>query len=54
MDYRYIEYHQIVESFLSGQLGEDAQTSSEECPERQLQLRMKQAFINVLREEMSE
>ncbi|MFT7244940.1 MAG: hypothetical protein ACI82A_002305 [Candidatus Azotimanducaceae bacterium] len=54
MDYRYIEYHQIVESFVLGQLVEVVQPSAEECPECQLQLRMKQAFIKVLREEMPE
>lgn len=52
MDYRYIEYHQIVESFVLGQLGEVAMPNVEECPDCQLQFRIKQAFINVLREEM--
>ena len=54
MDYRYIEYHQIVESFVLGKVCEVAMPSPEECPECQLQYRMKQAFINVLREELPE
>lgn len=56
MDQRYIEYHQIIESFALGQLTEERLPASysEDCPESQRKMRMKLAFINVLREEMPE
>jgi len=56
MDQRYIEYHQIIELFALGQLVEEGLPASypDECPDCQRKLRMKQAFINVLREEMPE
>ena len=56
MDHCYIEYHRIIESFALGQLIEEGLPASypDECPDCQRQMRMKLAFINVLREEMQD
>jgi hypothetical protein len=53
---RYIEYHQIIESLALGQLIEERLPASysEDCPDSQRDMRMRLAFINVLREEMTE
>ncbi len=64
MDHKYIEYHQIVESFILGADADSAGSgigglnehggacSREPCDECQRDLKMREAFINVLREEL--
>ena len=54
MDRSYIEYSRIVESFITCQGDERLTQVSETSNRDDLDQRMKLAFINVLREEMTD